>query len=46
MLLQLYLLARLLYWPFYVSGVRWVRTIIWLGSLVGILMLLIGVAHP
>jgi len=43
---QLYLLARLLYWPFYVSGVRWVRTIIWLGSLVGILMLLIGVARP
>lgn len=37
---QIYIWARVLYVPAYVIGVPFVRTLIWAGSLVGILMVL------
>lgn len=37
---QLYLWARVLYVPAYVSGIPYLRTILWAGSIVGIMMVL------
>lgn len=38
---QIYLWARLLYLPAYAIGVPYLRTLIWAGSLVGIVMVLL-----
>lgn len=43
---QLYLAARVAYWPAYVFGIPWVRSIIWVASLAGIGLLLVGVGRP
>jgi uncharacterized MAPEG superfamily protein len=37
---QIYLLARILYVPAYVSGIPLLRTILWAASIVGIMMVL------
>lgn len=37
---QLYFWARVIYLPLYAAGVPYVRSLVWLASLVGILMLL------
>ena len=41
---NLYFWARIVYWPLYVAGVPMVRSLVWLISLVGLVLLLIGVA--
>jgi len=39
---QLYLAARVVYLPLYAAGVPWVRSLVWLVSLAGIVMLLLA----
>ncbi|MCK8782877.1 MAPEG family protein [Roseomonas sp. NAR14] len=41
---HLYFWARLFYWPLYVLGVPMLRSLVWGVSLVGIVLLLVGVA--
>jgi len=41
---NLYFWARIVYWPLYVAGVPMVRSLVWLVSLAGLVLLLIGVA--
>ena len=41
---NLYFWARVVYWPLYVAGVPMVRSLVWIVAIVGIVMLLIGVA--
>lgn len=41
---ELYFCARLLHWPLYVAGIPWIRSIIWLLSLLGLLLMLIALA--
>ncbi|MCB8880896.1 MAPEG family protein [Acidisoma cellulosilytica] len=41
---NLYFWSRVIYWPLYVTGVPMIRSLIWLGSLLGLILLLIGVA--
>jgi len=41
---NLYFWARVAYWPLYVAGVPMVRSLVWLVAIVGIVMLLVGVA--
>ena len=38
---QLYLWARVLYLPVYALGIRYVRTLVWAASLVGLVMVLL-----
>ena len=40
---QIYIWARLIYVPLYVSGVPYLRTLSWIASLIGILMVLAGI---
>lgn len=40
----LYVGGRLIYWPLYVAGIPWVRSIIWAIATFGILLMLIGLA--
>ncbi|MEO6076007.1 MAG: MAPEG family protein [Dokdonella sp.] len=42
---QIYFWARVVYIPFYAIGVPYVRTLVWAVSLVGIVMVLIGLFH-
>ena len=39
-----YLWARIAYWPLYVAGVPWVRSLVWAASLAGIVLILWGIA--
>ena len=41
---HLYFWGRLVYWPLYVAGVPKVRSLVWVVSIIGIVLLLIGVA--
>jgi uncharacterized MAPEG superfamily protein len=41
---NLYFWARVVYWPLYVAGVPMARSLVWLVAVVGIVMLLAGVA--
>jgi uncharacterized MAPEG superfamily protein len=41
---NLYVWARVVYWPLYVAGVPMVRSIAWVVAIAGIVLLLIGVA--
>jgi|JI10StandDraft_1071094.scaffolds.fasta_scaffold145115_3 uncharacterized MAPEG superfamily protein len=36
---QIFLISRIIYWPFYLSGIAYLRTLIWSISLVGIAMI-------
>ena len=40
---QIYIWGRLFYVPFYMLGVRWLRTIAWIASLAGILLVMSAV---
>jgi uncharacterized MAPEG superfamily protein len=42
---ELYFWGRLAYWPLYVGGVPWVRSLAWTVATAGIVVLLIGVAY-
>jgi uncharacterized MAPEG superfamily protein len=41
---ELYFWGRLIYWPLYVGGVPWIRSIIWLLASLGLVLMLIGLA--
>ncbi|GAB0113056.1 MAPEG family protein [Acidisoma sp. C75] len=41
---ELYVWGRIIYWPLYVAGIPWVRSIIWLLSTLGLVLMLIGLA--
>ncbi|HEX3982094.1 MAG TPA: MAPEG family protein, partial [Acidisoma sp.] len=41
---QLYFWSRIVYWPLYVAGVPLIRSLVWLVSLLGLVLLLVGVA--
>lgn len=41
---NLYFWARIVYWPLYVAGVPMVRSLVWVVAMLGILLMLIGVA--
>ena len=41
---NIYFWARIIYWPLYVAGVPMVRSLVWAVSILGIVLLLIGVA--
>ena len=41
---NLYFWGRLVYWPLYVAGVPMVRSVVWVVAIVGIVLMLIGVA--
>jgi uncharacterized MAPEG superfamily protein len=41
---HLYFWGRLVYWPLYVAGTPKVRSLVWVVSILGIVLLLIGVA--
>jgi uncharacterized MAPEG superfamily protein len=41
---NLYFWGRIVYWPLYVAGVPMVRSVVWVVAILGILLLLIGVA--
>lgn len=41
---NLYFWARIVYWPLYVAGVPMVRSLVWVVAILGIVLLLIGVA--
>jgi uncharacterized MAPEG superfamily protein len=43
---ELYVLARILYIPLYAFGVTGVRTLIWLVSAAGLVLIIIGVFNP
>lgn len=40
---QIYIWARLIYVPVYVAGIAYLRTLVWMASLVGIVMVLAGI---
>ena len=40
---QIYIWARLIYVPVYVAGIAYLRTLVWLASFIGILMVLAGI---
>jgi len=40
---QIYIWARLIYVPVYVAGIAYLRTLVWLVSFIGILMVLAGI---
>jgi uncharacterized MAPEG superfamily protein len=40
---QLYFWSRILYWPLYVGGVPWIRSLVWAASFAGLLMLFSGI---
>ena len=40
----IYLVARVIYLPLYVSGIKYVRSLVWVVSAIGLLMLFFGVA--
>ncbi|MBU6443607.1 MAG: MAPEG family protein [Alphaproteobacteria bacterium] len=40
---QIYIWARLIYLPVYVAGIAYLRTLVWMASLVGIVMVLAGI---
>ena len=42
----LYLLARIVYVPLYAAGIPVIRTLVWLVSMVGLLMVLFAVLRP
>ncbi len=42
---QIYFWARVVYIPFYALGVPYVRTLVWAVSLIGLVMVLIGLFH-
>ncbi|MBU6298117.1 MAG: MAPEG family protein [Alphaproteobacteria bacterium] len=37
---QIYIWARLIYVPLYILGIPWLRTLVWIASFVGILMVM------
>jgi uncharacterized MAPEG superfamily protein len=39
---QLFLLARLVFVPVYYAGITYVRTLVWLAGIVGLIMMLMG----
>lgn len=41
---EIYVWGRLIYWPLYVAGVPWLRSIIWAIATFGLLLMLIGLA--
>ncbi len=41
---NLYFWGRIVYWPLYVAGVPMVRSVVWVIAILGIVLLLIGVA--
>jgi uncharacterized MAPEG superfamily protein len=41
---NLYFWGRVVYWPLYVAGVPMVRSLVWVVAVLGIVLLLIGVA--
>jgi uncharacterized MAPEG superfamily protein len=41
---NLYVWGRIVYWPLYVAGVPMVRSLVWVIAVLGIVLLLIGVA--
>jgi uncharacterized MAPEG superfamily protein len=41
---NLYVWARVVYWPLYVAGVPMVRSVVWVIAILGIVLLLVGVA--
>jgi uncharacterized MAPEG superfamily protein len=41
---NLYFWGRVVYWPLYVAGVPMVRSVVWVVAILGIVLLLIGVA--
>jgi uncharacterized MAPEG superfamily protein len=41
---NLYFWGRVVYWPLYVAGVPMVRSVVWVVAIVGIVLMLIGVA--
>ena len=41
---ELYLWGRLIYWPLYVAGIPWVRSIIWAIAAFGLVLMLISLA--
>jgi uncharacterized MAPEG superfamily protein len=43
---EIYVAARILYVPLYAFGVSGLRTIAWLASVIGIILMLVGVATP
>lgn len=40
---NLYFWGRLVYWPLYVAGIPFLRSLIWLVSILGLLLLFIGI---
>ncbi len=40
---QIYIWARLIYVPVYVAGIAYLRTLVWIASFVGIVMVLAGI---
>jgi uncharacterized MAPEG superfamily protein len=43
---EIYVAARVLYWPLYAAGVFGLRTLVWLIALIGILLVLVGLLWP
>ncbi|HEY4180178.1 MAG TPA: MAPEG family protein [Kofleriaceae bacterium] len=41
----LFFFARLAYWPIYLTGIKYVRTLAWFGSLAGLLWLGLAALH-
>jgi uncharacterized MAPEG superfamily protein len=41
---NLYFWGRIVYWPLYVAGVPMVRSVVWVVAILGIVLLLIGIA--
>jgi uncharacterized MAPEG superfamily protein len=41
---ELYVWGRLIYWPLYVGGIPWIRSIIWVIATFGLVLMLIGLA--
>ena len=39
---QIFLIARLVYWPIYLAGVKYVRTAVWGVALVGVVLIVIS----
>lgn len=42
----LYLIARIIYLPLYAAGVPYLRSLVWLGSLAGLLMVIVAILQP
>lgn len=40
---QLYIWGRVAYLPLYITGVRYIRSLVWLVSLIGLVLLFVGV---